>query len=118
VSPTAALWASVFLTALAQICLRKGASQLSDSGLASWLFWRRALLSCWIWGWGVFFVIATALWVRALSGLPVSYAVPLLGAGYILVAILSRLLLKEAITRTRWAAIIVIAIGVVIIASN
>jgi drug/metabolite transporter (DMT)-like permease len=44
-----------------------------------------------------------------------SYAFPMLGLGYLLVAVLSIFLLQEHVSFRRWAAIVVITLGVAII---
>jgi drug/metabolite transporter (DMT)-like permease len=60
----------------------------------------------------------TMLWMVALSHMDISYAFPLVSASYVLVAVLSRLLLKESIPWQRWLAIAVISLGVALSAGN
>jgi len=113
------VWVSLILSALAQVCLRKGTRSLTGRfDLAALSFWLEMASSIWIWCWGASFAVATALWLVALSRVDVSYAVPLLSAGYILVAILSKFLLREQVSFGRWSAVAVIAAGVVLIAKN
>lgn len=114
----ASLCASVVLGAVAQIALKKAVSgDLSGrvSGLGWWMHLAR---SGWLWLYGICFALATGLWLLALSGLNISYAFPLLSTGYIFVALLARLWLKEPVSLKRWFSIAVICIGVVLIARS
>ena len=111
-SPLAALWLSIILGACAQVFLRRGVAQGTNPARGSYLL---LLRSGWVWAWGVCFVFATALWMLAISAMQVSYAFPLLSIGYLVVAVLSIVFLKERIPASRWAAIAVITIGVALI---
>jgi drug/metabolite transporter (DMT)-like permease len=110
---TASLWLSIALGAGAQVFLRRGVAQRNMTISArSYL---TLLGSGWIWAWGVSFVFATALWMLAISTMQVSYAFPMLSMGYVVVAVLSRIFLKERIPPSRWLAIAVITLGVALI---
>lgn len=112
-SATIALWSSVLLGAGAQVFLRRGvASRNMSASPWSYLALTR---SGWIWAWGICFVLATALWLLAISVMQVSYAFPMLSFGYPVVAILSRVFLKEPIPAWRWIAIAVVTLGVALI---
>ena len=71
-----------------------------------------------VWLWGVSFVAATVLWLFGLRRVDLSYAYPLVSFGYVLVTVLAALLFAEKISRTRWMAIVVICLGVVLIAGS
>jgi len=115
-SPLTALWLSIGLGACAQVFLKRGVGhQQIASGTRSYL---SLLRSGWVWAWGLCFVVATALWMTAISTMQVSYAFPLLSIGYLVVAVLSIVFLKEKIPASRWAAIGVIALGVALIFSS
>jgi drug/metabolite transporter (DMT)-like permease len=114
-NPTAALWTSIVLGGCAQVMLRKGV-QGGDARSPRW--WLNIFTSGWVMGWAICFVAATILWMVALARIDISYAFPLLSSSYILVAVLSRLLLKESIPRQRWLAIAVISIGVALSAGK
>lgn len=108
-SPSLALWLSIVLGSCAQIFLKKGVDQKqagSHTGYA------HLLRSGWVWLWAFSFFFATALWLVALSKIELSYAFPLLSSGYVIVAVLSTVFLKEKISWMRWMAILVICLGV------
>ena len=111
-SALSALWASIVLGSCAQIFLRRGVAQGLKPGAGSYLL---LLRSVWVWAWAVCFVIATGLWMIAISSMQVSYAFPLLSIGYLIVAVLSMVFLKERIPASRWLAIAVITVGVALI---
>lgn len=108
---------SVAAASTAQVLLRRGVRVGSaQTSARSSRWWLRLLASPWVWSYGILFVAAMGLWVLALSRIDLSYAFPLLSAGYILVALLSRFILKESLSWRRWLAIGVISVGVCIIA--
>jgi drug/metabolite transporter (DMT)-like permease len=112
-SPTAALWSSIVLGALAQVFLRRGVAGGSMAFVpGSYL---ALLRSGWVWAWGLCFVFATALWMLAISSMQVSYAFPMLSMGYPVVALMSQVFLKERVPAARWLAIAVITLGVALI---
>jgi drug/metabolite transporter (DMT)-like permease len=112
-----ALWASIAIGGLAQIFLKRGVSgRIYFSRLPSFAWWKGLLWSGWLWAWGISFVIATGLWLIALSRIPISYAFPLLSSSYILVAVLSKWVLNESVPAARWLAMAVICAGVILIA--
>lgn len=110
-SPLIPLAGGVLLNSVAQISLRHGAS---GSVAADRVEPRRL----WIIVWAICFALATFLWLIALRQTAISYAYPLLGAGYILVTLLAKWLLREEISSLRWASILVITVGVWIVGAN
>ena len=56
-----------------------------------------------------------AIWFLALKLVPLSVALPFMGAAYVTVAFASRALFKEEITKRRWLGIALVVIGVVMI---
>jgi undecaprenyl phosphate-alpha-L-ara4N flippase subunit ArnE len=101
----------VALGALAQISLRHGVAQRATETAPAHA-WR------WLALWGLCFAAATVLWLAALRHTDISYAYPMLGAGYILVTLLAKLLLRERISARRWIAVLIITAGVVLVGAN
>lgn len=63
----------------------------------------------------VFVFSASIFWLAVISRVHLSYAYPLLAFGYVVTALLSRFLLHEAISPTRWAGITIICVGVALV---
>ncbi len=59
---------------------------------------------------------ASIFWLAVLSRANLSFAYPMLAFGYVVTALLSRVLFAEVISPTRWAGILVICLGVVLVA--
>lgn len=62
------------------------------------------------------YVISAALWILALSTVPLSVAYPFLGLSYVAIAATSVLLLGEWLTPAQWIGIVLVVSGVVIVA--
>lgn len=65
-----------------------------------------------------FFAVSSLLWLVILSGLELSYIYPLVSINYVLVALSSRVLFKEKVTKARWLSIAVIIVGVILVSSS
>ena len=59
-----------------------------------------------------FYVIATVLWLVALSMVEVSFAYPFVSLAYVVTAILAKFYFNESVSTTRWLAILIIVGGV------
>jgi drug/metabolite transporter (DMT)-like permease len=62
-----------------------------------------------------FIACGAAVWLVAISRVPLSWAYPMLSLGYVLVLVFSRLALHEAVAPIRWAGVAVIVAGVYLI---
>ncbi len=63
----------------------------------------------------VFVFGASIFWLAVLSRVHLSFAYPMLALGYVVTAFLARLFFDEAISLTRWAGIVIVCLGVVLI---
>jgi drug/metabolite transporter (DMT)-like permease len=109
-TPLIPLSGGVVLNAVAQISLRYGAADCGKRVIISRRFWISL--------WAICFALATLLWLIALRTTAISYAYPLLGAGYILVTLLAKWLLDEKISALHWLSILVISAGVLMVGAN
>jgi multidrug transporter EmrE-like cation transporter len=105
----------VILNALAQILLKAGANRLGDASF-SWaglpeLGWRIATIWQFLLGFG-FYGISVAVWIAALTRVPVTIAYPMLSIGYILNALIARFWLGESLSLSGWSGIALICVGV------
>lgn len=90
---------------IAQVCLKKAALVASGKGL-----WRVAGFAC--------FGLETAVYTWSLRYLPVSMAFPLGSLSFVAVTLLSQCLLKERVTRMRWAGVVLILLGASLVAGR
>lgn len=66
----------------------------------------------------VFVFGASIFWLAVISRVHLSYAYPLLAFGYVVTALLARVLFNEPISLVRWAGILVICVGVVLVSRS
>jgi len=120
-SPKLMIWVSVALSALAQLFLKHGLTNLQIQGQrnASLLGLAIGVIrQGFIWLWGLCFMLAMGLWLGGLQKLDLSYAYPLVSLGYVLVTLLSALFCHERVDGNRWVAVAVISVGVMLIAGS
>jgi undecaprenyl phosphate-alpha-L-ara4N flippase subunit ArnE len=102
-----------------QICFKTGMNRLGLPEDAP--FWRMVaavLRTPFIWaGLGVF-AIEFVAWVKILSLAPLSLAYPIASLNYCGVMAASRFLLKEPVSRRRWTACSLIALGAGIVGAS
>lgn len=109
-TPLVPLAGSVALNAAAQVALRYGSAGRKNLPAKSPRLWLGV--------WALCFAIATLLWLAAIRQAEISYAYPLLGAGYVLVTLLAQWCLSERISAWRWISILVITAGVVMVGAS
>jgi len=64
------------------------------------------------------YAVSAVFWISALSRVQLSYAYPLLGVGYVLVALVSRHLWGESLTAQRLLGTLVVAMGVLLVGTS
>lgn len=75
-----------------------------------------ALLNPWVAAGVLLEIVYFISYTTALSWADLSYVLPTTAVGYILVAALSRVFLREALTAERWAGTVLIAFGFMLVA--
>ncbi|MDM5231761.1 hypothetical protein [Lysinibacillus pakistanensis] len=104
---------NILLLVIGQTMWKIGAGKIEISGFKTII---NVILSPWIIGGGVLYVIATAIWLYLLSKLPLSLIYPLQSVAYIIALFVALLVFKEAIPITRWVGVAVILFGVYLVA--
>lgn len=110
---------SVSCSAIAQLLLKTGMSQPAvvhalEAGGGATAF--AIATNLWIIaGLGLYF-LGAVVWLFVLSRTEVSFAYPFVGLGFILTLVLGKLIMDDAVTLTRVAGTIFVALGVVLIA--
>lgn len=113
---------SVFLSAVAQLILKKGMSapsvQTVISGGQAWDIVQRIALSPFVLG-GLFtYFLGAIVWLWVLSKTDLSQAYPFVGLGFILTLALSVVVLGEAVSPLRVIGTFVIVVGVVMVSRS
>jgi multidrug transporter EmrE-like cation transporter len=62
--------------------------------------------------------LSSIFWLILLSRVELSYAYPALSLGYVMVTLVSALLLGEQVSALRWAGVLVICVGVILVARS
>ncbi len=62
--------------------------------------------------------LSSIFWLVLLSRVDLSYAYPALSLGYVLVTLVSALMLGEYVSGLRWAGVLVICVGVLLVARS
>ena len=75
----------------------------------------RALKSSWMWLGIALMTLAFFALLAVLSWAQVSFVVPATAANYVVGALGARFLLKERVSRTRWAGLLLVAAGVALV---
>ncbi|MFH0752692.1 MAG: EamA family transporter [archaeon] len=101
------------LIVLGQLFLKKGMGRYSNFGfkdLPKLITNYTVILGL------VFYGFALTLWLVVLTGLDLSYALPIESSNYLLIALSSKFLFKEKVSKKRWLSIFTIILGVILVA--
>jgi uncharacterized membrane protein len=107
---------AVVVLAVGETLLSKGMKQAGRSG-GGWLAQGAAVAqSGWIWAGCLLLVLHLGLYMLALSGSDLSFALPLTAASYPLAALMAKYYLHENVSTTRWIGTALITLGVALVA--
>jgi multidrug transporter EmrE-like cation transporter len=112
--------AAVAFVVTGQVLLKVGMVRVGEIGrqrLKHPLHLLADVLRHWqVWVGLTLYVISAALWILALSTVPLSVAYPFLGLSYVAIAGLSVVMLGEWLSPAQWVGIVLVVIGVVVVA--
>jgi drug/metabolite transporter (DMT)-like permease len=112
----ALLLASVLCDVGGQVCFKlglNGDTEPERGGIAG--FVRGIVRSPWIALGVVVYALEFVAWYAALTVAPLSLAMPFAALSYCGIVVASRLILREHVSRRRWAATLIVAAGVAIV---
>jgi drug/metabolite transporter (DMT)-like permease len=112
------LAAMVVLGSLGDVLLKRGMSELGPISLHNWLHAVTALFNPWVAAGVVLLIGFFAAYSSALSWADLTYVMPATSLGYVFIALLSVLVLRENVSLTRWLGIILISSGVAVIGQS
>jgi multidrug transporter EmrE-like cation transporter len=111
--------ASVLMAAVGQLLLRHGmqaAQKLADAGTGGLV--GNAVRSASVYAGLAVFGVSALLWMLALAKVPLSYAYPFNGIGFVLILLVSRFRLHEHVSLARWIGAVVVFAGILLIVSG
>jgi drug/metabolite transporter (DMT)-like permease len=116
--PVFQLALGAILVTVSELLLRRGAESFAGADGAKGLFGIAALASGWTWL-GILCYIASFLsWIVVLRRLPLSIAFPAINVVHVLIPIGCWLFLGERISPRRWAGIVLVVCGILLLARS
>lgn len=112
---------SVLLAATAQLTLKYGVDRVTKHGHSGIVLSEpgtsvvRVAREPFIWLGLVLFGVSAAVWIVVLSRVSLSFAYPFAAITYIVIVLFDRLILRVPVPGLRWAGVLMIATGIVLI---
>ena len=112
---------SVLLAATAQITLKYGVDRVTKGGHSGIVLSEpansalRVAREPFVWAGLLLFGISAAVWIVVLSRVSLSFAYPFAALTYIIIVLFDRLILKVPVPGLRWAGVLLIATGIVLV---
>jgi drug/metabolite transporter (DMT)-like permease len=78
-------------------------------------FWRSILTNYWLIGGIAVYALEVFVWLRILALVPLSLAFSISSLNVLGITLASRVILQEAVGRSRWAGAVLVTIGIVIV---
>lgn len=105
---------TIALEVSGQLCFKVGLGGVSSAQSAQPV-WLKVATTPLIWAGVAAYAIELAAWLFILSRLPLSVAFPAGSLSYCGIALASRFVLNEPVSRQRWIGTVLVAIGVAIV---
>jgi drug/metabolite transporter (DMT)-like permease len=113
-NPYVQIAVGALLVTVSELMLKRGATAAAGS---SWTG-INALGSAWTWGGILTYILSFASWLYVLRHVPLAIAFALINAVHVLVPLGSWAWLGEHVSPSRWAGIILVLIGIIVIARD
>ena len=104
---------SIIIAVLGQVAMKWGMADFANIDSFSYNILTKVLLDGYVLIGFICYITAMFLWLKALKGLPLSYAFPLQSIGTVMIFLFSWLLLKEDISLTRWIGFFFLMTGLI-----
>jgi uncharacterized membrane protein len=108
----------LILRPFGNLCLAWGTKHLSQVLAMDPFVYVRAMLNPYVAAGVAVLILVTLMRIALLSLADLSFIVPLTATGYIISTLLGKFFLQEQITLTRWAGILLIFVGTVVVSST
>jgi drug/metabolite transporter (DMT)-like permease len=110
---------SVGLASVAQLTLKAGMNQVTDaSGTASLSAesFKAIASNLVVWGGLALFALSAVAWLFVLSRTSLSFAYPFASLTYLLIVLVDRFVFHEEVPAARWAGVVLIMAGIILVA--
>lgn len=112
------LLAIVFSASVGDVLLSVGMKQIGAISATRWLYLFFALRNPFVISGILFLLVFFGSYLTALSWADLTYVLPATSLGYVIVALLSKFLLHESVSASRWLGILLITAGVGFVANG
>lgn len=112
------LLAIVFSASVGDVLLSVGMKQIGAISATRWLYLFFALRNPFVISGILFLLVFFASYLTTLSWADLTYVLPATSLGYVIVALLSKFLLHESVSTSRWLGILLITAGVGFVANG
>ena len=112
---------SVLLAAVAQLTLKAGMNQVTESSGTLSLSGSSVgavVTNLTVWGGLLLFALSAGVWLFVLSRTSLSFAYPFAAITYLLIVLFDRFWLGEAVPPLRWTGVGLIMLGIVLVAQT
>src|SRR3954471_12408255 len=115
-NPLPQIVVNALVVTAAELFLKMGASATADVGRSFSWTGISGLASGWTWLGMLFLILSLVSWLYILRNVPLLIAFPLSNVVHVFVPLTSWFFLNEVISTTRWAGIVILVIGLLIVA--
>ncbi len=106
---------AVLLSVVGQLFLKAGMNKAEIEHIKLIELGKKMLFNYFVMSGLLLYVASTLLWIIVLSDFELSYAYPMVSAGYFFVTLASVFVFKEEVSVDRWISVFVIIFGVILI---
>ncbi len=103
---------------LGNVCLARGMRDFGAVTRANWHHLLAAFANLWIVGGICLLILFFVSYLNALSWADLTYVLPATAFGYVLTALLAKMLLQEGVSAAHWLGIVLITVGVGFVATG
>lgn len=111
---------AIVLSVISQLLTKAGLNALGNLDLSHGFtsFYLKIFLSPWVILGVVAYTIAGFFWLYSLTKVDLSFAYPFLALSYVLILLFSRVFFYESVSPLRWAGVLVICLGVILVSRS
>jgi len=111
---------AIVFSVISQLLIKAGLNTLGNINLSQGFtsFYLKIFLSPWVIMGIVAYTIAGFFWLYSLTKVDLSFAYPFLALSYVMILLFSRVFFYESVSLLRWAGVLVICLGVILVSRS